>query len=240
MNKNFSPEMSLKTYHITIQDIEEALKLDLPGEKIHQRMLPSGRSLALPTEKSLKIKESAVLVLLFLKNKELHFCLTRRNQNMKYHPGQISFPGGSREEYEMNIFETALRELEEETGVDKTKVKVIGKLSDLYISVSNFLIHPVVGFLDHEPEFRIAPIEVDEMIVVTLKSIFKKNNKTSTKIETLQGELNVPCYKINDLIIWGATAMIIEEFIELLRIYFHPKAKYSDNDDNVQGQSKQN
>jgi 8-oxo-dGTP pyrophosphatase MutT (NUDIX family) len=232
--------MTLKTGDITIQDIEEALKLNLPGDKIHQRMLPEGRSLARPTEKSVKIKESAVLVLLFLKNKQLHFCLTRRNLNMKYHPGQISFPGGSCEEYELTISETALRELEEETGVDKKKVKVIGELTDLYVSVSNFLIHPVVGYLDHEPKFRIDPIEVDELIIVPLKSFFEKNKKTSTKIETLQGELNVPCFKINNLIIWGATAMIIEEFIEQLRIYFRLKAKYSGNGDNVQVQSKQN
>jgi 8-oxo-dGTP pyrophosphatase MutT (NUDIX family) len=219
--------------HITIQDVEEALKRDLPGERSHQKMLPESRSLVIPFEKSVKVKESSVLVFLILKNNELHFCLTRRNPNMKHHPGQISFPGGSREEYESNINDTALRELEEETGVDKTKIKIIGNLSKLYISVSNFLIYPVVGFLNHEPEFKTDPNEVTEMIIISLQSFFDENNLTSTNIETNIGRLNVPCYNINNWIIWGATAMIISEFTELLSDFFHLKAKHSGNRDNA-------
>jgi 8-oxo-dGTP pyrophosphatase MutT (NUDIX family) len=219
--------------YITIQDVEEALKLNLPGEKSHQRMLPEGRSLAIPIENYIKVKESSVLVFLFLKNNELYLCLTRRNLTMKHHPGQISFPGGRREENESNIHETALRELEEETGIDKTKIKIIGYLSKLYISVSNFLIYPVVGFLNHEPEFKIDPNEVEEMIIISLQSFFDENNLTNTNIETIIGRSNVPCYKINDWIIWGATAMIISEFTELLTDFFHLKAKHSGNRDNV-------
>jgi 8-oxo-dGTP pyrophosphatase MutT (NUDIX family) len=206
--------------NITIQDIEEALKLELVGGKIHQRMLPEGRSLVIPPLKLGKVKESAVLVFLFPINNELNFCLTRRNSNMKHHPGQISFPGGQSEDYESTIFETALRELEEEVGVDKTKVTVIGKLSDLYISVSNFLIHPVVGYLDNEPVFHIDPREVEELIIIPVRSFFDENVSTFTEVETNIGLLNVPCYKINDCVIWGATAIIIAEFTELLTEYY--------------------
>jgi 8-oxo-dGTP pyrophosphatase MutT (NUDIX family) len=218
--------MKIKFDHITIQDVEEALKLNLSGEKSHQRMLPEGRSLARPNEKSQKVKESSVLVFLISKDDELHFALTRRNPNMKHHPGQISFPGGGREENESTIYETALRELEEETGVDKTKIKIIGKLSELYITVSNFLIHPVVGFLNHEPEFKTDPNEVEEMIIISLQSFFDENNLTYTNVETNIGRLNVPCYKIDEWIIWGATAMIISEFTEQLSEFFHLKEEY--------------
>jgi 8-oxo-dGTP pyrophosphatase MutT (NUDIX family) len=209
---------------ITLRDVEEALKLDLPGENAHKRMLPEGRSLVIPSEKLEKVKESAVLVFLFLKNDELHFCLTRRNSTMRHHPGQISFPGGQREEYESTDFETALREMEEETGVDKLKVTVIGTLSALYISVSNFLIHPVVGYIGHEPEFKIDPNEVEELIIIPFQSFFDENNLAYIKVETNIGILNVPCYKINDFAIWGATAMIIAEFTALLIDFFYPKA----------------
>lgn len=232
--------MTIKTDHITIQDVEEALKIDLPGDKIHQKMLPKGRSLRIPHNQFGKVKESAVLVFLFPKNDELCFCLTRRTQNMKHHPGQISFPGGQSEEYESTAYETALREFEEEAGVDKMEVKIIGKLSELYISVSNFLIHPVIGYIDHEPEFNIDQAEVEELIVIPLKSFLYDNNLASVKIETFSGMLDVPCYKINNWVIWGATAMIIVEFTELLMLYFHRKAKHSDNGDNFPKQLKQN
>jgi 8-oxo-dGTP pyrophosphatase MutT (NUDIX family) len=232
--------MKISTGHITIQDIEEALKNNLPGNTAHQIMLPEGRSLAIPPEKFGKLKESAVMVFLFMKDNELNFCLTRRNSNMKHHPGQISFPGGRCEENESSIFETALRELEEETGVDKTKVKVIGELSDLYVFVSNFMIHPVVGFLDYEPIFEIDPREVEELITIPIKSFFIEKNISNTTIETTKGLLNVPCYKINELIIWGATAMIIAEFTEQLTAYYLLMAKYSGNVDNGPEQLKQN
>jgi 8-oxo-dGTP pyrophosphatase MutT (NUDIX family) len=172
--------------------------------------------LVIPHEKIGEVKESAVLVLLFLKNNDLCLCLTRRNPNMKHHPGQISFPGGQCEEEESIITETALRELEEETGIDKTKVRIIGKLSDLYVHVSNFLIHPIVGYIDHEPKFKIDPFEVEELIFIPLQSFLGKNNITLVNIEIVSGKLKVPCYKINDWVIWGATAMIIAELTVLL------------------------
>jgi len=232
--------MGIRNKHITIQDIEKALKLDLPGIKAHQKMLPEGRSLTIPQEKIGKVKESAVLVFLFSKNDNLFFCLTRRNSKMKHHPGQISFPGGRREENESTNMETALRELEEEIGVDKTKVLIIGELSELYIPVSNFLIHPVVGYLDHEPNFRIDPLEVEELIIISTQSFLDEKNSSMTDIDTTNGKINVSCYKIDELIIWGATAMIIAEFTEMLMSYSLLKVRYSDNGSIYLKQLKQN
>lgn len=208
---------------ISIKDIVSALSLELPAEKAHKKLLPEGRSLDIPSDKISTIKESAVLLLLFKKKDELCLCLTRRNQNMKHHPGQISFPGGKIDNIEDDSIKTALRELNEETGIDGSIVNIWGKLSDLYITVSNFLIHPVVGYLDHEPLFVINHDEVDEIIVIPLVEFFIDKNITESTVETPFGKIEAPCYSIDGHIIWGATAMIISEFTELLSTFFRLK-----------------
>jgi 8-oxo-dGTP pyrophosphatase MutT (NUDIX family) len=225
---------------ITIQDIKGAIKLDLPGEKAHRQMLPEGRSLDIPPEKYEKIKESAILILLFTKNDSLCICLTQRNTNLKHHPGQISFPGGQKEDFESTFAETALRELEEETGVKKETVELLGKLTDLYVPVSNFLIHPFIGCIGKEPKFSIDTQEVDEIITIPLNSFLSEENISRTGIKTHSVAPDVPCYKINDLIIWGATAMIIAEFTALLKNYYLQKAECSGNGNNAPTPPTQN
>jgi 8-oxo-dGTP pyrophosphatase MutT (NUDIX family) len=206
-----------------IQDIVSALLLELPAAKAHVKLLPLGRTLEIPVEKISSIKESAVMILLFKINQELCVCLTRRNQNMKHHAGQISFPGGKIENNDDDAIKTALRELYEETGIESSNVFICGKLSDLYITVSNFLIHPVVGYLDHFPQFMINPDEVDEIIVIPLIEFFNDKNITLSKVETPKGKIDAPCYSIDGYIIWGATAMIISEFTELLSTFSRQK-----------------
>jgi 8-oxo-dGTP pyrophosphatase MutT (NUDIX family) len=204
---------------ITIQDIISALSLKLPAAKAHEKLLPEGRSLDFPYDKISTIKESAVLILLFKKEDELYLCLTRRNHNLKHHPGQISFPGGKIDHNDDDAIKTALRELNEETGVEGSIVSICGKLSDLYITVSNFLIHPVVGFLDHEPMFEMNHDEVDEIIVIPLVEFFGDKNITQSTVETPFGKIKAPCFSIDGHIIWGATAMIISELTELLSTF---------------------
>jgi len=209
--------------HITFQQIVKALSLVLPAELAHQKFLPKGRSLEVLKGRIPTFKESAVLVFLILQAGELHLCLTRRNSNLKHHPGQISFPGGRIDGDEQDSVKTALRELEEETGVDQKTVSICGQLSDIYVSVSNFLIHPVVGFLDHEPQFKLNPHEVEEIILIPLKAFFDQKNHSESTVETSLGVIKVPCYSIGGEVIWGATAMIISEFTELLLMSFCPK-----------------
>jgi 8-oxo-dGTP pyrophosphatase MutT (NUDIX family) len=207
----------------TIEEIISALALNKKGELAHNKFLPAGRSLEIPIDQSKKIKESAVLILLFKRNDELYLCLTLRNQNLKHHPGQISFPGGKIDKDEHDYTETALRELHEETGVDRTTVLICGKLSNLYIPVSNFLIHPIVGYLDHEPLFEKNHDEVAEIIIIPFKEFFRIENRTVSTVVTPLGKIEAPGYSIYGHFIWGATAMIISKFTELLLAYFHQK-----------------
>ena len=211
--------------NISVENIQEALNLELPGAVAHKKLLPPGRPLDLPDKKKNSCKKSAVLLFLINKNNELHLCFTRRNSTMKHHPGQISFPGGQFDENETAPVEVALRELEEETGVKRNNILVLGHLSDLYVAVSNFIIHPVVGYTNYLPDFNINFHEVDEIIIIPLSSFFESSNLSTAIRSTSIGILEVPCFKINGYEIWGATAMIISELLMLLTTYFQQEAQ---------------
>jgi len=160
--------------HITIANIRSALKENLPGLDAQIKMLPKGRSLSMSTDEN--VKESAVLILFFSENNTLYFCLTKRHSGLKHHPGQISFPGGKCEKHEKNPYDTALRETEEEIGVEANTIELLGKLTDVYISVSNFNIHPYIGYVEEKPNFIINKYEVEELLIFPLHSIFDSNN----------------------------------------------------------------
>lgn len=209
--------------HITIDTVEKALKGKLPGDEAHLTMLPKGRSLAPPVEFH-QMKQSAVMILLFEENETLNVCLTKRNSNMKHHAGQISFPGGRCEKAETNAWQTALRETEEEIGVPGNKIKLMGKLTNLYVSVSNYNIHPFVGFYSEKPQFKRNKHEVDEIITLPLSSILELSSLQYAMIETSTGNLNVPCFKINKWVIWGATAMMLAELKAMLTSHFQHRA----------------
>jgi len=200
--------------------IKEALSRPLPASEAHRLFLPPARSLEMSEEIKRHVKHSAVMLLLVDNDGSLSLCLTRRNSHMKHHPGQISFPGGKMDEGENDHLETALRELEEETGIARDKVTVCGSLSDLYIEVSNFLIHPVVGYINGLPNFNINPDEVDEVFLVPLTSFFNENNISKERINTHFGTIDTPAYLIDGKVIWGATAMIIAEFTMQLTTFF--------------------
>lgn len=210
--------------NITIEQLKLALKKPLPGEKAHLRMLPKGRKLT-HTENDSSIKKSAVLMLLYPENNELFFCLTKRNLKLRHHPGQISFPGGRCEKHETDPWLTALRETEEEVGLNRDQIQFVGRLSDVYVSVSNFNIHPYIGYSRKKPTFVVNDDEVDELICLPLHSIFLEKNHSKRKLKTRQGTYEVPCYVINENIIWGATSMMIAELEVLLTQHYSHRAE---------------
>ncbi|MFA9389498.1 MAG: CoA pyrophosphatase [Prolixibacteraceae bacterium] len=218
---------------ITIQEIISSLKEPLPGQRAHMKMLPGGRSLTLPTNYS-QVKKSAVLILLFYEQGLLHFCLTKRNSNLKNHPGQISFPGGRCEKYETDPWETALRETDEEIGIPPHQIQFLGKLSDVFVSVSNFNIHPYIGFIQEKPTFIINHKEVEKLIVLPLHSLFTEENHAIEMLETRNGKMNVPCYLIEDHVIWGATSMMIAELEVLLKQHYSGQEEHLNNADSDQ------
>lgn len=194
-------------------EIKEALQNILPGEVSHKKMLPNSRKLVVSPEKRDNLKNSSVLLALYIENEELFGCLIKRPKHMKYHAGQVALPGGRIEKDESAI-ETALRETYEEIGIKPEQIEILGNLSELYVEVSNFIIHPIVGWLNIKPVFSINKNEVEKMVLFPL--LRYKNNFEKVKIETISGELEVPCIKFNGEIIWGATAMILSEFYDVL------------------------
>lgn len=196
------------------KDITSALHDILPGAISHLKMLPPGRVVkAAPSDKN-RIKQSSVLLLLFQEKNELMVCLIKRPWHMKHHAGQIALPGGRMEEGE-TATETALRETFEEIGVGKDKIQILGQLSKFYVEVSRFEIQPIIGWLAKRPTVSLCSDEVEKMVFFPISKL--KPPHQEIELETITGKLKVPCIKFNGEIIWGATAMILSEFYDVLK-----------------------
>jgi 8-oxo-dGTP pyrophosphatase MutT (NUDIX family) len=196
---------------ITAENIKKALAGNLLGILSHQKMMPPNRRLRTANSDKKRLKPSSVLLLLFSENDELFVCLIKRPSNMKHHAGQVAIPGGRIDSGETPL-ETALRETWEEIGVTADKIEILGSLSELFVDVSGFLIHPFVGWLKEKPSFKTNPAEVEKTLLFPL---FKfKNKLDETELETVSGKLKVPCFFFEGEVIWGATAMILAEFYD--------------------------
>ena len=202
---------SFKTY------LKTALQLELPGGKAHSKMLPPGRRLKIYERELTSVKMSSVLVLLFPEGEKLFVCLMKRPSTMKHHPGQISFPGGQVEKEDVSAEMTALREAREEVGIDPASVEVIGKLSDLFVEVSQFSIQPFLAWADRMPDFQVNSGEVEALLLFPLSDFVASEMISETEMKTVSGPLIVRYYPYNGETIWGATAMILSELIEILK-----------------------
>lgn len=196
--------------------IARLLKSDLPGRKSHLKMLPPGRELVVGQQDIDRVKYSSVLLLLFPDADQLYTCLTKRNASMRHHPGQISLPGGRVEEGE-SPERTALRETREEIGVSPPDVRILGRLSDLYVSASRFMIFPYVGWVNHKPDFELNADEAEKILLFPVNLSRKGDEISRLPMKTSLGTIDVPCYPFDGEIIWGATAMILTEFLDLIR-----------------------
>lgn len=160
-------------------------------------------------------KKSAVCILLYEKNKTIYFLLIKRPDTHRYHAGQIAFPGGScdaNETYE----QTALRELQEETGIVVPEENILGRISPFYIPVSNFYIQPIVAFVKENPEVH-PSTEVEEVIEFSLKDLLDESILSETEVITTGNiKLKTPYFKVQGFVLWGATAMLLSEVKQLL------------------------
>jgi len=202
---------TIKTY------LKETLKGELPGTRAHSKMLPPGRRLKFVENELATVKQSSILLLLFPEGDHLYTCLTKRPRTMRYHPGQISFPGGKVEKEDLSAEMTALREAREEVGLDHTGIEILGKLSDLYVEVSKFSIQPFLAWADQKPDFVVDFGEVEELILFPVSDFVRNEVISETEMETVSGSLQVKYYPFNGEIVWGATAMILSELIEILK-----------------------
>lgn len=198
--------------------LEERLKMPLPGKEAQRLMSPvsTGAYYEVPQN----AVEAGVMMILYPCDRDVYTTLIRRASNnpLDKHAGQLSFPGGRYEPGDENILTCALRETEEEIGIKRQDIKILGNLSPLYIFASNFYIHPFVGWMSRRPQFQAQPEEVEEILEVPLTKLFDKSGKLCRNILTSGHILkNVPCYDVNGHYLWGATAMVVSEFEWILR-----------------------
>lgn len=202
-------------HYLNPEYIRKLLNSDLPGAVSHKKMIPPGRELTVSHEDIDLVRYSSVLLLLFPVQGQIYTCLTKRNRSMKNHPGQVSFPGGRIEEGESPEL-TALREAQEEVGVFPLDVEILGRLSELYVQVSSYTIFPYVGWIDHQPEFILNKDEAEKIILFPLQKFIQNRNVKHREMKTSVGLLNVPYFSFDGEIIWGATAMILSEFLDMI------------------------
>lgn len=201
--------------------LSERLKEPLPGLDAHLEMAPKFRILQIKEYMNVEnAKKSGVLVLLFPENDRIKTVVIVRPRYQGVHSGQVSFPGGKFEDADVEMINTAFRETSEEIGVNVDKANRIGELSMLYIPPSNFLVQPVVAFLDARPEYRPDKKEVAGIEEIFLDELFSENAVSEKEIIINEFmKTKVPCFKIKDTVIWGATAMIINELKKICSQY---------------------
>ena len=192
----------------------------LPGPDLHARMAPPHReSIDVDRARNRPHKEGAVLVLLYPSVDglagDVSTVFTVRRADLRHHGGQISFPGGRRESGE-SLEMAAIREAEEEVGIDRTMIDVIGLLTPLFIPPSQFIVHPFVAVTNTSPEFRVEEREVERILEVPISRLRDPSSRQMQEWEIRGEKSQVPCFKIGESKIWGATAMITSELLELI------------------------
>lgn len=187
----------------------------MPGEEAQYRMAHAARYRQGPPPPD--ARDAGVLMLLYPHGGEAHTVLIRRGGDHPddRHKGQIGFPGGKREEEDTDLSASALREAEEEVGVPRHAVRMLRPLTPLYIPVSNFLVHPFLGVVEERPEFVPQPEEVAGILEVPLRHFLDPACRRSADIPIGRGTVlrQVPCFDLDGLPLWGATAMILNEFL---------------------------
>lgn len=198
-------------------EFTDLLKHKLPGEIAHSRLAPAHRQELLSLRKnSPSPRLSSVLILMFREENVVKLVFTKRVEYDGIHSGQVSFPGGKAEPTDADLSITALRETHEEIGLDPENIVIIGTLSDLYVPPSNFIIRPFVAIYRGEPHFVPDPVEVAEIFSVPLSYLIHYGKDIKHSIIYRTGvEMQVPGFKFGQHLIWGATAMILSEFLDL-------------------------
>jgi 8-oxo-dGTP pyrophosphatase MutT (NUDIX family) len=158
-----------------------------------------------------------VLVPLFLlgEDEEPHVVLTRRRPDLRRHAGEISFPGGRQDPNDFDLEETALREAEEEIGLARSAVSLLGELHPVSTFVTGYLIHPFVGLIPPGQRWQVSPREVDAVLELPLRAL--QEGRTRTRMQRRGISFETDAYVVDEHLIWGATARILENLIERLQ-----------------------
>lgn len=202
---------------LSLAAIQQALHIDdFDGPAAQSKMKPVPRSDSRPPHRSGVPRQGAVLLLLYNKMDLIHLVLTRRRDDLPFHAGQVSLPGGRREGEE-TLQQTALREAYEEVGVGAGQIIILGGLTPLYIAPSDFKVHPFVGWHNESPAFVPQPAEVAEIIEAPVEHLLDDETRQEETWELYGTPLQVPFFRIGPHKVWGATAMMLSEFVERLQ-----------------------
>lgn len=207
--------MKKQSFSSSIKKLQENLQKALPGKKAHRIMeAVSAKYLGLnPTEET---RKSAVLMLLYPIDNEIHFPLILRNSYEGFHSDEVGFPGGRFEISDENLIQTALRETQEEIGINPGEIQVLGTLTDIFIGPSDFNVLPVVGYLPYRPDFVPDSREVQQIFDLKL-DYFSDPNIVGCSEISIPGDLvTTPYFEVNGHKVWGATAKIILELLCVL------------------------
>lgn len=206
-------------FHFMKESLHKLLQNELPGHSAHQKMAPMlGKELFRTFTPSATASKSAVLVLLFGSDFDsLRVLLTLRSSTLPLHSNQISFPGGHSEPNE-GILETAIRECFEETGIAINESEIIGFLSELFVPPSNTVIWPVVAFVESISTEKTNNDEVAELFSIPIAYLMDEKNIKKEIWTINERQVLVPFWEVhNEVPLWGATAMILAELIEILQ-----------------------
>ncbi|MCU4156064.1 CoA pyrophosphatase [Carboxylicivirga sp. A043] len=190
----------------------------LPGKDAQKLMSPSVRFTGNIKYNPETARVSSVLILLYKKDNEWMIPLIQRPTYDGAHSGQVSFPGGKFEQGDCSYLDTALREAEEEIGINRDEVSFITELSSLYIPNSNFIVYPQVCITEIEPVFIPDLREVEEVIEAPVRQLLMPETVHRFTRNINGVRVDAPFYKIDDYVIWGATAMMLSEFLQQIKL----------------------
>jgi len=197
--------------------LEKKLAGSKPGLKAQLGMCPNprpGHQAYFDVENT--CLKAGVLVLFYPRKGRLHLVLTRRTDEVDFHKGQISFPGGRQEAGE-GLEQAATREAQEELRVDPKSVRILGMLTPLYIPPSNYCIYPVVALAESRLDFHPSQVEVAEVLEIPLDHLLSPQNVRREMWTIRNANVEVPFYVFGKHKIWGATAMVLAELLEMIK-----------------------
>lgn len=193
--------------------------MTLPGETSQLKMAPASRLVEQKhISKQNNTARKAAVMVLFYGGTELNIALIRRTFDGSVHSGQIALPGGEKESVDKDLLDTAKRELYEEIGVKEESYKVMRELTDIYIPPSNFYVQPFMAVCPKPPIFYKQDREVAEVLNMPIERLLNDDFLINTKLKSAYDTIiEVPAFKVNEHIVWGATAMILHEVRDLVK-----------------------
>jgi 8-oxo-dGTP pyrophosphatase MutT (NUDIX family) len=199
----------------------KVLNVELPAANAHRKMEPPTREEMIKNTDFSKItpKKAAVLMLFYPKNSEAHLALILRTSYNGVHSSQIAFPGGKIEPEDLDLSQTAIRETHEEIGVHPSNIVVVRAFTEVYIPPSNYMVYPFFGYSPNELKFDLQEDEVAGMVELPLKDFLDDRILVTNTMKTsYAGAIDVPGFQVDEHFIWGATAMMLIELKETLKL----------------------